>query len=220
MKSPGTRVFTFFSGILIGMLAAVGLVFLMMNQFNPFAFFNGETNTGRRDTVVDMRVLKKKPLPIQKKETIPVQPIFEEASDTITETEELVTEEIPEVKEEIVVMRDEFIGYLELPLLTIGDPLNTQQRDSLINELQGSPEKKKNFRIEFWKSPVNYRGYRLIGNKIMLFGMPNEKKISLYKYKGRLYLKNGVNTYKIVENEDFESFAKVIDESILNALKP
>ncbi len=223
MRSPGSRAFTFLIGILIGMLAAIGLVFLMVNQFNPFAFFNNESGINQRDTIVDTRVSKKinslskvKSKENLKLEIVTTSPkIDSNASEFKNEIQVLNLDQ-----EEIIIKRDEFLSYTEVEIIRINVGQEFQPRDSLINKLQGNPEIKKTIRIEFWKSPVNYQGYRLLANKIMLFGMVQETRLMVYKFKDVLYLRNGRLVYKIVENDDFESFEKVTDDSILKVLNP
>ena len=57
MRSPASRTFSFLSGILIGMLAAVGMMYLILNQYNPMQMFYKSESTADSDTIVDMRKL-------------------------------------------------------------------------------------------------------------------------------------------------------------------
>lgn len=223
MRYPGSRVFTFLIGILIGMLAAIGLVFLMMNQFNPFAFFNNESGVEKRDTIVDMRGAKKSvsSSKVRTEEAVPIELVTtDEKNDSSFNQPEGDNQNFINSQEEIIVKRDEFLSFIDIEITRINDGEGFQPRDSLINKLQGNSETKKTIRIEFWKSPVNYQGYRLLSNKILLFGMPQESRIMVYKFKNILYLRNGKVVYEIIENDDFESFDKVTDDSILKVLNP
>ncbi len=59
--------------------------------------------------------------------------------------------------------------------------------------------------VEFWKSPVNYKGYRYNTKKLIIYGM-KATDITLIKVKGVLYIKSAGQYYKIEENDSFNNF--------------
>ncbi len=59
--------------------------------------------------------------------------------------------------------------------------------------------------VEFWKSPVNYKGYRYNTKKLIVYGMKTSD-FTLIKVKGVLYIKSAGFYYKIEENDRFNNF--------------
>jgi hypothetical protein len=72
---------------------------------------------------------------------------------------------------------------------------------------------------EFWISPVNYRGYRLVRNKLMLYGLEEPGAVKLLRFHGTLYLRYGPDLFRLSPAEDFTSYQRVKDSDIPHALK-
>jgi hypothetical protein len=227
MSYPGSKIFTFIIGIFFGMLAALGLVFLIMNQFNPFAAFGHDSSSSSRDTLVDMRVSNKRKPSTKAKPVMNFEEIADatdteqsEESSNLKENQGLVINEVSESGEsDIVVRRDEFIVSRELPLIKIKPDAQKQKRDSVLRQLQGSNPQSNNFRIEYWRSPLNYRGYKMIRSTIVAFGLPQEESAQLYSLNDVFYLKHGVSVYRLYETEVFLPFKREIDDELLKQLK-
>ena len=76
----------------------------------------------------------------------------------------------------------------------------------------------KNISVEFWKSPVNYKGYKLSRNKIILFGVEDADRIKLYNIDENMYLEFGADYFLLESNQDFKPLIKVRDSNILSQL--
>ncbi|MCX6231843.1 MAG: hypothetical protein NTZ33_09895 [Bacteroidetes bacterium] len=64
-------------------------------------------------------------------------------------------------------------------------------------------------KVEFWRSPINYKGYKYSGNKLVLFGIYVYENASLESRNNKLYL-NYTNTFYLIENtDDFEPLMAV-----------
>jgi hypothetical protein len=227
MSYPGTKIFTFVIGIFFGMLAALGLVFLLMNQFNPFAIFSNDSSSSSRDTLVDMRVTnRKKPSSktktavfIEEKassEVIEPQP---EAQNTTENLSEITNDNTEPAESDIVIRRDEYISSRELTLIKIKPDQQKQKRDSVIRQLQGATPQNTVFRIEYWRSPLNYKGYKMIRSTIVAFGLSPEESAQIYVLNDVYYLKHGVSVFRLTESEAFLPFKREIDEELLKQLK-
>jgi hypothetical protein len=83
-------------------------------------------------------------------------------------------------------------------------------------ELQ-SPEK-VSYHLEFWVSPLHYKGYTFIGKNIKLYGLIN-KGIVLHDYKGSLILEQSGIFYKLEHNATAKSYTTVTDKAIITELK-
>ena len=70
-------------------------------------------------------------------------------------------------------------------------------------------------RVEFWKSPVHYKGYKYFRNILTLYDVNKGDDIKLYTYLGELYMGKGGNYYKFTNEDAFNSFKTVKDKDIL-----
>lgn len=77
----------------------------------------------------------------------------------------------------------------------------------------------KSYLVEFWKSPINFKGYKINKGKIVLFGIDEPEQIKLYSVDNVLYFVYIQNIYKLDNTEEFASFNKIKDTSILSLLK-
>lgn len=69
--------------------------------------------------------------------------------------------------------------------------------------------------IEFWKTPLNSKGYRFSKNKIMLYGFLDFTNISLYQLDNDYYIKCTDQVYKLQFGSDFKQLERVIDSDLL-----
>jgi hypothetical protein len=131
---------------------------------------------------------------------------------------------------EIVIKRDEFIVSAPIEIINLDHkPSNKSQlkSDSLLAQNSGIKDQNKEsgkeakfkYEIEYWQSPVNYRGYRLGVNKFVFFGMDPDEPLSAYYWRGNFYLKWRDGFYLLEENESFESFEKVNQPELISLTK-
>ena len=124
-------------------------------------------------------------------------------------------------EELIVVKKDELLFSKNIKLVDLDEKSDAQdhRKDSLVQLASGITEPSSyTFMIEFWKSPINYRGYKMGRNKLILFGMEATDNPNLYKVKDCLFLKNGNRFYKIDKNSEFQPLEIISDSNILNLL--
>jgi len=77
----------------------------------------------------------------------------------------------------------------------------------------------KTLQVEFWRSPINYKGYRFSSKKLLLFGLPDNNVDAVIQLDGNWYLKDGSRYYKLERDDKFNSYIAVTDTNILNRLK-
>lgn len=82
--------------------------------------------------------------------------------------------------------------------------------DTLIGR-PGQPRNGQIYFIEFWESPLNYVGYKMGKNKVILYGLRSYEMVSLAQYQGKIYLRYHneyfpleiTNTYKpLIPSDD------------------
>lgn len=110
------------------------------------------------------------------------------------------------------ILRDQFLASRLLTITGKPDsiPHGSQNLDSLLTDdkMTVRPEKQK-ILVELWKSPVNYKGFKYNGRKLILFGFENFDKLGLEYINRRLLLRNGTSYYAIERTEDFKPFVPV-----------
>jgi hypothetical protein len=135
-------------------------------------------------------------------------------------------------EEEIIVRKDMLLSIKSLKPIdkTVGSTEADADDKSLAKELaeKMNPEAKvpdyesksfKTYQIELWKSPVNFKGYKMSKSKIVLYGLEDEEALKLYSVNDNLYLNYHNNIYKLEETEEFEPFNKIKDTGIFTLLK-
>lgn len=226
MKKPAQKGFSFISGLLIGMLSAVLIIFLVNMDINPVRFISGSSRSPARDTIVDLTRKAKTRTP--KISQTPGESKDAEflAASSDEKMPEIHSEKPDTVKfeavgtDEIYVKRDELLELRNLEL-TILDKVNAQKAktDSLIRNFQGAGPQSTNYRMELWKSPVNYRGFKLIRNSLITFGLDKNENSRLYQLDEKLYLRHGQAVYRLFPTDEFEPFSRVLDEDIIRQLR-
>lgn len=69
--------------------------------------------------------------------------------------------------------------------------------------------------IEFWKSPINYKGYRFDTKNLMLYGVDKQTKVYIYKLEDKWYMKMGEMYYELITDNQFHTYKILEDESII-----
>lgn len=111
-----------------------------------------------------------------------------------------------------IIRRDQFLQSRILTIKGKSDTLskNKAYLDSLLTDDKMTSRTGLNkLRVELWKSPVNYKGYKFSGNKLILFGIENFDKLTIEYINKKLYFRN-INTYYLIEHtDDFRPFIPV-----------
>lgn len=133
----------------------------------------------------------------------------------------LIATQIQNKEEEIIVKKDELIVVKTIDIMLIDEEKNNnakKDRDSLLAEVSGvSPSLDKlNIQVEYWQSPLNYKGYKMSKNKIVVYGLNQEDFLKLVRYKNEMYLQNPSGLYKLEYTSDFRSFEKASSAAIQN----
>lgn len=79
----------------------------------------------------------------------------------------------------------------------------TMNIDSLLIDDWNKYPANEAYRVEFWASPINYRGYKLQKDKLILFGIEHFEDVSLWRINQKLYLRYHDKYYLLQESIDF-----------------
>jgi len=91
------------------------------------------------------------------------------------------------------------------------------RKDTLTGQLAGvtSSDYPNMFFVEFWKTPLNSKGYRMTRNRVILYGLSDFSSITIYKVDDNYYLKNDDLVYKISAGTEFKPMEPVNDSELL-----
>jgi hypothetical protein len=107
---------------------------------------------------------------------------------------------------DIVVKKDELLGQRMVPVQNLE---KTEGADSLAAPT-GAP-----LTVEFWKSPLNYRGYKYSRSRLILFGFEMDDVQSIFKSGNTTYLKSAIGVFRLDFTSDFRQLERVTDESLI-----
>lgn len=114
----------------------------------------------------------------------------------------------------ITIATDELLSVKNLKVIRVGD--NISARDTAAAHLAQIDEPVSDlYFIEFWKTPLNSRGYRFSKNKVMLYGFQDSNNLLLYQLDNSFYLKSDERVFRLVYGGDFRPLERVADPGLL-----
>ncbi len=129
----------------------------------------------------------------------------------------------PDSNVNVVVMTNQLVTISSVPLTnldTTSSKKSTKHSDSLIanmSEVAAVPDP-SSYRIEFWQSPLNFKGYKMSKGKLILYGINSTSPVKLVKWEDAFYLLSNQTAYHIDYTDDFRPFERVADKSVLKKL--
>lgn len=117
-------------------------------------------------------------------------------------------------EEDIKVAQEELLSVKNIKVIDLDA---TSKRDTLTGQLAGvtSTDYPNLFFVEFWKTPLNSKGYRMTRNRVILYGLSDFSSITIYKVDDNFYLKNDDVVYKISSGTEFKPMELVQDSNLL-----
>ena len=136
---------------------------------------------------------------------------------------------------DIIVKKDELLYTIYSKVRVISSDEDTLSADTtknytassaaktaeLLNPEAKLPQEDKKvtvYQVELWKSPINYKGYKMQKSKIIIFGIDRPELVKFIDYDGDIYLQSGTSFYMLMPSIDFRSFVKVKDKLVIAAL--
>jgi hypothetical protein len=129
-------------------------------------------------------------------------------------------------QENIVVKKDVLLTSNNIFMYNLDVPDKGElHSDSLLELSSGLKDEKKivnakySFNVEYWQSPINYKGYKLGKNKLVLFGFDTGSAAKMYYYKDEVYLKQKEIYYRLEYTNDFKALERVVSNTITSQLQ-
>jgi len=120
----------------------------------------------------------------------------------------------------IVISKDELL-YTRLVKIA-GQYQNgndSYELDSVLTDQRDSHKKdQSNIRVEFWRSPINYKGYKFDDVKLVVFGLLEFNNLYLVGHEDNLFIKYNKEYYLVERTDDFKALVPVTNRNILKEL--
>lgn len=122
-------------------------------------------------------------------------------------------------EENIIVSRDEllFVKYVKVSGgYSRGDENGL---DTLLTDSKNPAVNNNNvIHVEFWRSPINYKGFKFDGIRLILFGIYEYDHFSLLGYDQELFVKYNKEYYHIIQNSDFSPLNPLREAALIREL--
>jgi len=230
----------FIFGLVFGLLVAGGFFILKLddyfkelNVYKNFAeTFNGEeervsdesenaetsimTATTKESNENSNRKKKNEKVSENASKTIDSEVANDMSADSIRITENIVNDEMQIKKDELILVKT-------LNLIYLNATAKPSSKDSLLEKVSGidldNANAVKMMSVEFWQSPLNFKGYKMSKYKMVLFGLKWIEGIKIYKMDDAIFLKAENSVYQFDYTNEFKGYKQVTDAAIINKLK-
>ena len=137
-----------------------------------------------------------------------------EAGTEDPEYEEDLAEEVTD-PEDIVIKKEQLLETRVVKNVLPPAQNLTDSVDAILEEhLSINPAIANQVVVEFWKSPVNFKGYKFNRKKLVLYGLAPQTEIKLCYYIHTQYMLVGNVIYKIVETAAYQPYQEVESETL------
>jgi hypothetical protein len=198
---------TFVFGLSIGLIIGVGFFIFKITDI-----FNSLKNTAKEQiTVIEQPVnnnSEEEKESKKNKERFKIN-IGNSSKVNYKEVDSLIKQD-----SELNVATDELLSVKNVKIIKIGD--TNSGSDSLAAKLAGVQENTNNlYFVEFWKTPLNSKGYRFTKNKIMMYGFIDFNNVVVYELDNSYYIKCSEQVFKLFYGSDFKPLERVVDTDLL-----
>jgi hypothetical protein len=219
----GQKLQIFIFGLTVGLLIGfLFFIFKLDDYFAKISFSDNKTNTTIIEQVIPENTTAKNDLkeaadlkkPTPKSKPVTDSAVKENGSTLAFENSSLQLEN----QETINVLKEELVGVKNIYLKDFdNNRLYKSSKDSLLSVVSGVTEPKKNdfFMVEFWKTPLNSKGYKMTRNRVLIYGLTDKSDVALVKVSDNYYLKNNSVVYKLNYSTEFKPMERVTENNIL-----
>jgi len=114
------------------------------------------------------------------------------------------------------VLKEELQSVKNLYVKVLSPKPKAGSKDSIIASLAGVslPDEKEFFMIEFWKTPLNSKGYKMTRSRLLIYGFNEGQDLQLVKDADKYYLKNNNIIYSVSYSAEFKPMERAQETEI------
>jgi hypothetical protein len=122
--------------------------------------------------------------------------------------------------ENIVISKDELLYTRLVKILGQYQHDNDDSDlDSVLIDQRNAHKKDQNtITVEFWRSPINYKGYKFDNSKLVVFGLLEFNNLTLLGKDNKLYIRYIKDFYQVAQTDDFKPLVAIKDRDLLREL--
>lgn len=235
MSSFKEKSYGFIIGILVGLIVAGGFfIFKLDDYFKELNFYKSVSNTFSTDEKVSLPEVKESTTNEAKEKkkkaklvsTVTNEEDLDEDKLSKTDSNKVVKDSLTlenPSSDDVIVRKDELLSTKTLEVINMDPVAKMNGKDSLLQKVSGIKDdrnsSKQFINIEFWSSPLNYKGYKMSKYKLILYGVASPEGMKIFKLDDVVYLKNAAFVYRLDTSGDFKPYERISDESIISRLK-
>jgi len=206
-----SKIPSFIFGVSIGLLVGVAFFVFRLNDL----FHRLKASAASQVTVIQQPVKEVTVTPrvkdVKEKERFQIR-LGKTAKMNYKEVDSLIAED-----SRINVATDQLLSVKTVKLIRLGDIL--AGNDSMAAQVADVNEPSADtYQIEFWKTPLNSKGYRFSKNRIMLYGLHDYASVGLYEVNKVYYIKCAGQVYKVRQGSEFRPLDRVSDAELLHRI--
>jgi hypothetical protein len=205
------KIAPFLFGVSIGLLAGVTVFIFKINDW----FTKLRDTANERITVIEQPVKHVEPEPEEKKPPREKFRINMGKSSRVNyaEVDSLINQD-----SRITIATDELLSVKNVKVIKLADnPAVTDSAASLAGVQEQDPEP-ETFQVEFWKTPLNSKGYKFSKKKVVLYGFPDFSNVLLYQIDNTYFLRSSDQVFRLSHTAEFRQPEKVTDPDLLSKL--
>ncbi len=196
MQQIKRKIPSFVFGLSIGLL--IGIAFFL---FKIDSIFNSLRSAMASDKVT---VVEQKVDSDEEKEKTKNKERFKIKIGTQARVNYKEVDSIINTDESLNIVVDQLLSTKIIKVINLSSDANS---DSLAAKIAGvNTQQSDSYVIEFWKTPLNSKGYRFQKNKVMLYGVNDHNDLLLYQLEGRYFIKSFEMVYELGSSSDFQPF--------------
>ena len=196
---------TFVFGLSIGLLVGIGFFVLKIN-----GLFNKLKESASEKITVIEKTVNKTDEDEKTKNNNRFKINFKKSTKiNYSEVDSLIKEDSG-----INIASDELLTVKNIKIIQIGEFIPSKD-SSDIQKTRIDDTNTDLYFVEFWKTPLNSKGYRFTKNKIMLYGFDDFSNLTLYEIDHSFYIKSSDQVYKLLYSSEFKQLDRVLDSELL-----
>ncbi len=232
LKRFGNNVFTFFSGITLGLVIGASVTFYYLDSKIQANLNHGNNEKNQIGLISKFLEFAEKTNPFIKKKTDSTEVKKQEQDKTVsdnnhtakTDSLETLSNAAPDSLQQLgsddiladdgsVVKKDEMLFSKQVEIYEISK--NYGSADSA-NAVGSRPRQiAGRMWVEFWRSPLNYKGYKYGRTKLVVYGIFDYEGVKMLKLGDELFLRHNTSFYRVANAANFVPFMKVSDDLTL-----
>ncbi|MDP4266827.1 MAG: hypothetical protein Q8880_05285 [Bacteroidota bacterium] len=125
--------------------------------------------------------------------------------DTLYSDSSTYLNDFENIDRNVIIKKDELIVSRIIRIEGVDIQKNRHNRllDSLLTDENDDNIYSDKIIVEFWKSPLNYKGYKMTRTKLVLFGLTDYDDITIRYVRNNYFLHSGNTKYKLLFNDNF-----------------